>query len=246
MCLVLNLSFFVDNKWFKCFGCVIASRSSKFIAMKKTIYKIAMAALAVVLTNQVSAQNFSIGAKGGASINSFSEFPYDEIQPGYNAGVFGWYSSESRWAVGGDLTYRQTGGEYERTFIGLPTNSPEETRLNYVSLAPRIGFFLNDFDSKWRPKVTVGPTIGYLLNADDIPGDFNIENEIKDWNFGAVAGIGLNYEVAQAIWINADVDYNFGINNISTASNTIPERLTNQGLGINLGVAFGLGEDTFE
>ena len=154
--------------------------------MKKTVI-LAVVAVLIVVTNNVNAQNFTLGVKGGISIpNLTAGGTENPINSGYSSrfgpdyGVFGEYHFSELFSLSLGLEYSSQGGVKDKfqAFYTPPEYSSmvpseylyadfkSEAVMNYIlmPLMVRVGWDLGR-RSPWRFNAGVGPFAGYLLNA---------------------------------------------------------------------------------
>ncbi len=213
----------------------------KFIKMKKITTLFAIAGLTLFSTFSFAQRGtLSLGFKGGATFNSFSEFALSSADiMGVDAGIFAIYSSDENRALSLDLLYSQAGGLYSINNFGS-VNS-KEVKLNYFKLVPKFNYFFRDFDDEFRPKVNAGFSLGFLTDADDRDSNAELDDDFQAIDLGLVLGTGFNYELADAIWLNFDVYYTLGLTDANDTPFLFPEReVHNNSLGMSVGLAFGL------
>ncbi len=200
--------------------------------------KITLSTVLLFTGFSINAQNESLGFKGGISANSFSQFATENSVVGFNFGLFGLHSKHENYGFGADLNFTQTGGYYthetEGSFI------TRETRLQYISLIPKAVAFARDVEDDFRPKLSFGPSMSFMLGAHDVNRDVSLNDEFKTVNFGLAIGTGFNWRLKDALWLNTDLEYVVGINEISDINRTQPTNIYTNGLSLSVGLAFGL------
>ena len=106
------------------------------------------------------AQEFSLGPMLGINNAWIDEVPGDvHGQVGLNAGLTMVYSTEEHWGLGVDLKYSGEGVVTE--LRGLTA----KTQLQYVRVPLKIYHFFNDFGDDFRPKIYIGPSMGFLFGG---------------------------------------------------------------------------------
>ncbi|GAB2774480.1 hypothetical protein GCM10027275_16900 [Rhabdobacter roseus] len=180
-------------------------------------------------------ENVSIGPMVGVSIaNLRGDVANTDWKPGLTVGGFYNYSSQSGFGFTGQLLYTQMGAHIN--------NKTNQVNLNYLQVPLFATFYFGRLGSSLRPKIFLGPTANFLLNAKDkdgnnINGDSNNRN-YRTFDLGLAAGAGLNYQMQNKIWLNLDVRYGLGLLDITRTDATT---IMNNNWGINLGVSFPLG-----
>jgi hypothetical protein len=212
--------------------------------MKKLKITIALfAASCFTFTAFGQAENgtvFSIGPSVGISQTWIRNTTEDAVfKPGFTAGITTMYSAMEHFGVGLDLLYSLEGGRFESSDVESDIN------LQYFRIPLKFAYFFGDVDQNFRPKVSVGPTFGWLIDGNGTvttnPGDANenttdveISNSFEVLDIGLNANVGFNLKLAERIWLNADIVYNHGFYDITANDNY------NSNLGIRAGVAFGI------
>ena len=198
--------------------------------------KLIIAALLGSCTLGVNAQkNVSLGIVGG--------FGHSWIKGGEGdnaykpSGSFGgkiMYSAHEHIGIGADLLYSIEGGKRE---IG---NLSATTRLNYIRIPVTGSYFFGQFGDRLRPKVSLGPSVGFLLGGkQEMNGieDDDIKDQFKKIDFGLHANAGLHYRIVSNTWLVGDIQYYHGLTDISEVST----KHKNRNIGLNVGVMFGIG-----
>lgn len=186
-----------------------------------------------------TASNFSIGVRGGAQFSSFSRFAPINTRIGWNAGLTMTYSAWEHWGVGGDITFTRTGGYY-MVNRGGGNFTRHTVRTDYVRIVPKATYFFRKLDDRFRPKIFLGPNLGILTMAKDKNSRTDLYNEYHPVEIGITAGVGFNYRMARAVWLNFDLEYLVGLNRINKINIYSPNNLRTNSLSGSLGLAFGL------
>lgn len=157
------------------------------------------------------------------------------FKPSYAAGLTATYSKMPHWGFGVDVFYSLEGGAFESS------NTELDVTLHYVRVPLKVGYYFRDVNENFRPKITVGPSFGFLVDSKtrvETPsgsvstGDVN--SVYESWDVGVNAAIGFNLKLADNIWLNTDLGYYYGFIDVSGSDNN------NMNLGLKVGVAFGL------
>jgi outer membrane protein W len=195
--------------------------------MKKSIVLF----LFILCQQFVLGQNFSVGPILGLNYSNLRGDNTDNSSGklGFAGGIFANYSITDDFGLTGQLLYSQQGAKFE--VLGTETS----TNFNYLQV-PILGayyFGKNNF----KPKVLLGPQIGFLLSAKDKDGNDLDPNGtlLETTDFGATFGVGFNYNLAPKIWLNADVRYNLGLTDLDKETT----KLYNSNLALMVGVSIG-------
>lgn len=184
----------------------------------------------VIATLNSYAQNVSIGPTIGFNYTKVSD-EASEFKPGFNGGIFINYSTKTDFGFNGSIIYTQLGGAV--------ANSDNYIRLNYLQVPINLVYYFGEGMKKgaFRPKVFLGPYIGYLLSASS-PGFTNEQtlNQMNTNDLGINIGAGFNLAIQSKTWINVDLKYGHGLT-------TVPKILNyqNRALSLNVGISFPLG-----
>ena len=146
-------------------------------------------------------------------------------------------------------TYQYTRFEYSNSFVWSSTNAEtavetnrvelnynQEQKLDHLMLPLIIKYDI--YGDRLRPYVQIGAYTSILLNATKVLTTSGIDNasggqnEFKDEpiNVGAkdlfaknywglLGGVGLNYNLGNNVRLNLDVQYKYGMSNISSTKN---------------------------
>jgi Outer membrane protein beta-barrel domain len=206
--------------------------------MKKIIGTFLIASVWTISNVANAQENVSIGPVIGASVAKFNgDIQNTKWKTGLNIGGFVNYSIVERFGIKGQLTFTQLGTAF--------SNNSTTNTLNYLQLPILATFYLNGRGNDFRPKLFVGPYVGYLLNAKDQDGR-DIDTPTTDGsgtyysNFdgGLQFGAGFNYEVNQKMWLNVEVGYGLGLADVTAFKSN---RITNQQVAVNVGLSFPFG-----
>lgn len=201
--------------------------------MKKILFVLSIVS-AVSCTEVVAQENLSFGPIVGVNFAKLKgNTIYNDWKTGASAGIFINYSSESRFGVNGQILYSRIGGQ--------SSNGASKGHLDYIQIPIMGTYYLNGRGNQFRPKVMLGPYIGFLAKATNESGvSINPENgnrPYKGVDAGAAMGFGFNYAIGRKVWLNADLRYNLGLAQVMNTVNDI----YNRAWGINVGLSFPLG-----
>lgn len=175
---------------------------------------------------------FSLGPQGGFG-HSFicSSTEASRFQPSWDAGISAVYSPWVHWGFELDARYSVEGRRVERDVRqgDVIYTVTSISQLNYFRIPIKGVYFFRTYEHDFRPKVTLGPSIGFLTGEMNSVGARSVD-------FGANASLGFNYRLVRAIWLTADVNYYQGF--LDVYENT-SERELNGNVRVDLGVSFG-------
>lgn len=176
---------------------------------------------------------FSIGPTvgfGHTGIRNTDEI--DQFKPYWNAGILMNYSTSAHVGFAANILWSREGGQVERSSDGMQ----DDLTLQYIRVPLKFAYFFGEFKNDFRPKFTIGPSFGFLVDAQDDNenvGRSNVMSSYENFDFGGNASVGFNWKLATNMWLNADLNYYTGFR-------AIRSNQYNSNFGLNLGVAFGL------
>jgi outer membrane protein W len=213
------------------------------ICLKTHVMKKVMIITAILGIGIISkAQTFSIGPTGGYGHSWISNSGGDnKFNPFWNGGLSFIYSTRSNFGIGADVKYSAEGNKL-MTGDGAVTNV---MNLNYVRVPVNLIYFFGNQGNAVRPKISVGPSFGFLTNANETSTTSGVKvktdlgNDVKNFDFGLQAEAGLNFRLAPRTWLNTDLAYYHGLTDI-TKNNGSTQR--NRDVGVNVGLLVGMGK----
>lgn len=165
----------------------------------------------------------SIGPVIGFGHAWMSPVANSEYNPGMSAGLFGIYAPNEHWGLGMDVRYSIEGSKKDIPEVGFVNQ-----KYQYLRVPVRAMYFFGKWGDDFRPKVTLGPSMGFLL-AHDGP----VYTTESKFDFGVAATGGFNYRIYRGTWLNADLGYYHGFTDaIMHTSN----REMHRNLMLNIGV----------
>jgi outer membrane protein W len=199
--------------------------------MKKSILTVSLFLSGLFAFAQNETKPVSTAFSIGPSVGLGHAFMYPYITRGINPvgnfGIISTYAPTEHWGIGGDVRYSIEGSK-TRTEQG-----PRDTDLDYLRVVPKGIYFFGTYDEDFRPKITLGPSIGFLMKHTD-----TFESTINPIDVGVIATTGFNYRLSQrGMWLNLDVYYYQGLTDVKKHTGTTE---LNANVGLNLGLAFGL------
>ena len=188
--------------------------------------------LLTFLSFQLVAQDKSIGPTIGYN-HAWGTGTGVESRPGFNAGVIFNYSFNEHWGLGASLLYSLEGAKVK----GID----QTLDLSYVRIPLRAIYYFGDYGNAFRPKIFLGPSLGFLVGAKQKIGSTNIDlkDNFQSFDLGLLVGAGFNYRLKDQTWLNVDLGYTNGLLNTSTLNSVESQ---NRLFNLNIGVAFGLNK----
>lgn len=152
------------------------------------------------------------------------------------------YSAGEHWGFGMDAKFSREGVKLEAPLPGT------QSILNshYIRVPFKAMYFFGQLGDNVRPKIMGGPSLGFLVGGkqrlETTEGETLIETKTKEvvrgFDIGFNGSVGVNIRLTQNAWLNTDVTYYHGLRNVSKNDG---QDWKNRNIGLNLGVAFGIG-----
>lgn len=203
--------------------------------------------LLILSTSNSNAQDFSLGVKGGGSLNrmNFANFSPDyETNYGFSFGVIGNYKINQLLSFETDLLIAQKGTKYR------DPNYHFSYTLDYISLPLLVKLYM-PVESDFKPHLDLGPSINYLINnqkgIDRIidpnkdytheytPPTIDYTSKTRAFDFGIITGLGLDFKFFTHT-VSMEAQYEFGLTNIDKGIGNGP--IKNRTFSILLGYLF--------
>lgn len=208
--------------------------NKQFCAMKQTLLVLTIALSAVA----VQAQQWSIGPTVGASHswmnNTVAGDDESKGVTGFNVGIIMNYSSLEHFGIGTGTRYSQEGIVTRRNGVDMTT------RLDYLRFPLHFYYYGNSLEDRFRPKIYVGPSVGFLVGGKTEMFSENGVVEVdsrdvhKSVDVGLLIGTGFNYRITDRTWLNLDLAYTHGLIDVVESGEG-----KNRNVHLNLGLAWG-------
>ncbi|MCY7330879.1 MAG: PorT family protein [Saprospiraceae bacterium] len=196
-----------------------------------------LSVLALSLTTMFAwAQPNSLGPAIGANFSSVSNLGDNntKLSFGPTIGINYIYSNEQKLGLGIGLFFSQEGFALKNDL------KDAKVQLNYLRVPLKGIYFFNTLAYRFRPKVFLGPSLGFLLSSYNKNDDDRVEikdDRYQSFDLGVTGGLGFNYKLASRTWLNLDLAYTQGLLSINDVDDNI-NRL-NQNIGATIGISFG-------
>lgn len=198
--------------------------------MKKLIIA---SVIALSLTTAKAQFNVSLGPVAGFGHSWISGGGENKYKPSGNFGFQAFYSPTEHLGIEGDVLYSIEGGTKT---VG---NVDYTTRLNYLRIPIKAVYFFNNYGDRFRPKVSLGPSLGLLLGAKNQFGtvETDAKSDYKTLDFGVLANAGAHFRLVANTWLTLDLNYYHGLSDVSELQSQTNK---NRNLFLNAGLAFGI------
>lgn len=176
-------------------------------------------------------KTFSIGPSVGFGHTGIRKTSgIDVFKPSWSAGLIINYSTSEHVGFAADVLWSLEGGRVQSGGI------ESDLTLQYIRVPLKFVYFFGEFEDDFRPKITVGPSLGFLLDASndiDSSGVTNVTSYYETFDVGLNASIGFNWKLSTNLWLNTDLNYYTGFM-------AIRGNQYNSNFGLKVGLAFGL------
>ena len=206
---------------------------------------VAVATVMLLSFYSVCAQTISLGptAGFGHSTVSVKDSPLDkEFFPAYNFGAKLVYSIVYHWGISVDVKFSGEGGKLTGNMGGLEYE--HKYRAHYIRIPFQGVYFFGKLGNPVRPKIALGPAIGFLVGGDatervnnEQTSTLKVKDVLEGFDFGINGAFGANFRLKGDKWLNADITYYHGLTNISASV----ENIKNRNIGLNIGILFPIG-----
>ncbi|HEX8331934.1 MAG TPA: porin family protein [Segetibacter sp.] len=195
------------------------------------------------------AQSNSLGINAGFGHSWIKNHQDVQFNPAGNFGVSFVHSTKTNFGFGADLKFSLEGGQEET--VSTP-KVEHTTDLNYIRVPLKAIYFFGNYGQRLRPKVHVGPSLGFLVGAHDerkntatgaITEDRKSDDDYHNFDIGLQGGVGFNYRLVKNTWFTTDLNYYNGFKGIRqplVGSNS--PRYVNNNVALNIGVNWGIGK----
>ena len=214
--------------------------------MKKII--IAVAASFVVFAS--NAQHMSIGLTVGSGTGWMSNSGNHVVhKESCNVGGTFVYSTDAHWGFAADVKYSREGYKYTYPGTGNYQGRTMDTRVSsdFIRVPLRVVYFFNDYSKSVRPKISLGPSLGFLTGGkirveDDDHNNLSktpVNDQFKSFDLGVQGTAGVNFRLAEDVWLSTEIAYYQGfLKQNKNGSNS----MMNSNLVLNLGLTVGIGK----
>ena len=180
---------------------------------------------------ETDTKTFSIGPSVGFGHTGISHMTgVDQFKPYWSGGLILTYSTSEHIGFAADILWSLEGANVERD------NLENDLTLQYIRVPLKFAYFFRDFTDDFRPKVTIGPSMGFLLDAENyVQGDgtSDVTSLYEKFDIGANASVGFNWRLRTHWWMNMELNYYKGFTAIRADQ-------YNTNVGLKIGLAFGL------
>ncbi len=220
--------------------------------MKKQIILIATF---IAISCAGMSQTLSLGPKAGVNISNLTNLDNLESKAGVTAGGFLMYSFVEHFGIGVDLLYSNEGAKY----VFEVNDGNNESRyqfkadLNYLRVNVPFTIFFRKQEDAVRPKIFAGPGMAFLLSAKHksellastpnsvtaFEGTSAATDKYNRFDIGVLAGLGINFKLAESVWLDLDASYHADAIDIVKNPPSGSDPVHNTGLAFTAGLAFG-------
>ena len=150
-----------------------------------------------------------------------------KFHPTFQIGRNAVYNFNDNVGLGFGTLFSTEGGTYKNKDV----NAGHEHRANYIRVPVFASFNIGDATSRIRPRVSVGPSVGFLVGGksfmfdekDRFFGSKTTKAMDTKIDAGVNTSLGFNVKIKEGIWLNHDINYYHGL----------VEQTPNAGVAIN-------------
>ncbi len=191
-------------------------------------------ALSIAMLTSFAQNNVSVGPHAGFGHAWISGTDADNrYKPSGTFGLQVVYSAIGNFGIGGNLSYSIEGASAKTGSLKYTT------RLNYIRIPITAMYFFRQFGDRVRPKVSIGPSVGFLVGGEQ---DFNgtivedVDDDYKKLDFGIYTTGGVHVRLLPGTWLTIDMNYYHGLSDVTEQA----DKNKNRNIGVNAGLLFGL------
>lgn len=186
----------------------------------KPIFTIALACLLSHAKAQYMSNELNIGGVVSLGKSWLTNIDGNqELHPSYSIGGTVKYQTLKHWGFAADLLYAVEGTKFN---IEKDKKYTYKVNLEYLRLPLTVYYHFNYLQRSIRPKIGLGPSLGYLLTERTMVNDgfYNYDTEFSN-NFnkidlGVHGNVGVNVKLAHEVWLNTELIYYHGSSLVST------------------------------
>lgn len=172
--------------------------------------------------------NFWVGPSLGFGHAYFVPYSSDvEFQPMYSGGITGLYTPNDWFGIAADIRYSAEGRLWD------DGRKQSDIRLEYVRIPVKGTVYFASRGENVRPKLTLGPSLGLLVNETGTTAGQRAETA----DFGMNASGGFDFKVNDDVFLTAEVNYYQGF--IKNRPNYSKNEY-NGNIGLHVGVIFAV------
>lgn len=176
--------------------------------------------------------SWTVGNRPGDSKRNF----HPSVQIGRSAT----YNFNNNVGIGFGTFFSTEGGSYK-----ISDDRKLEHRTNYLRVPVFATFNLGDANRKVQPRISVGPSVGFLIGGKsfrekdngEIDGMKTVKAMKTKVDAGVNASLGFNVRVKDGIYLNHDINYYHGLVAQEPNANVLMngQTYTNRGIGMSMG-----------
>ncbi|MBC7451008.1 MAG: PorT family protein [Cytophagales bacterium] len=195
------------------------------------------------------AQHMSIGITVGSGTSRMSNSGQDVVhKESCNVGGTFVYSTDTHWGFAADVKYSREGYKYTYPGTGSYEGQTLDTRVSsdFIRIPIRAIYFFNTYDKGVRPKISLGPSVGFLtggkIRVEDDKTNLSktpVKDQFNAVDLGIQGTIGVDFRLAQDVWLRTDIAYYQGFLKQNTYGSN---NMMNMNLVLNLGLTVGIGK----
>lgn len=214
--------------------------------MKKIFIALTLPFVSFLSNAQHMSAGITVGSGTGWMTNSNTHVVHKES---CNVGGTFIYSTDAHWGFAADIKYSREGFKYTYPGTGEYAGRTLDTRVSsdFIRVPLRAVYFFNEYAKPVRPKISLGPSFGFLTGGkirveNDDHDNFSktpVNDQFKSFDFGLQATAGVNFRLAEDVWLSTEVAYYQGLLKQNKYGSN---NMMNGNVVLNLGLTVGIGK----
>jgi hypothetical protein len=188
-----------------------------------TLLSVAQNNNSILTPDPVRQSNFSISITGGYGHSFLVPYRNYAFNSTWNAGLSAAYSPWVHWGLGLNALFSSEGSTFTSGERGY------NTTRDYIRIPLKAVYYFNKYENDFRPKVSLGPGLGFLVNEANTGG-------AASFDFGANLSAGFNYRLLRAVWLSAELCCYQGFTDMYPENSATD---LNGSIRANVGLSFG-------
>lgn len=213
-----------------------------FFSQKSKQWIFSIALIIGAFASAQSQSKFTVGARAGANISSYSGLESVKPQLGVTGGIFMQYKPWKKFGLSADLLYAQFNTHYVVEDKGAKFT--EKLNMDYLELPLLVNYYLGKGTGKVFPRIMLGPNLSYLLEGKFTGVGAAPRGTFKEMDLGLLAGVGANCIIGDRMWLTTDLRYMHSFTDMLEAGSisATNKAVMNRNVSFTIGIGIGIGK----
>lgn len=198
---------------------------------KRLLFIVLMITTGWIASNAQEEDRWSIGPRGGVNFANVTNVEESQSITAMVLGLTTTYSFNENTGLTLEALYSVEG--FKAPFT--------EMHLRYLQIPLYFDYFFGKLGDRLRPKVYVGIVPGFFLGGTDNDLDVN-KDYYNKFVVAASGGLGVNWRIANRIWLNADLRSFVGLSDIRSSDNQMGDSVKPSNVQFSLGLCYGISK----